>query len=142
MLATRLMAGRTRRALRMLSLALLVGLLTEVSAPSAPRTLSSPTMDPLLLSARCAQKEPKHHSLELDLLSAYQSVALLVQKQISQAKPAPSVAVELSSLRATLRAECASSVQLERPPIYKQLNVPLAHLEKQQVALDPLGAFQ
>ena len=98
----------------------------------------------LLLSARSAQKEPKHHSLELDLPSAYQSVALLVRLQISQSNPASSVAVELSSLRATLRAESASSVQLERPPIYKQLNVPLAHLEKQQVALELLmgSAFQ
>ena len=89
-LATRLMAGRPRRAIQ--SLAMLVSLLMEVGALIAPLEPSSPTMDPLLLSASSAQSErllraaqvnvplaPLYkQQVDLDLLSALTSLALLV----------------------------------------------------------------
>ena len=72
-LATRLMAGRTRRALQMLSLAMLVSLLTVMFVRTARLEPSSQTATLMPLDANPASLVKQ---VALDLLSALQSLAL------------------------------------------------------------------
>ena len=88
---------------------MLVSLLTEMDALIAPRTLSSPTMNPLPLSASSVQTEKE--LMKMDQLRALISIASLVNLlKETNARLAP---LEPSSLTSSLLLLSASSAQTE-----------------------------